>query len=481
VLALGAGLAACPSDPADPDPDPDIGDVTIVTIALAMATQCDVYSEGVDAEGGNEEYFWEITEGALPPGLSLSVEDLTDDDVLLTGIPEVAGSFTFVLQVEDTDGNRASREFTLQVLAATRVVIQSPTLAPGLAGAAYSTQLRSCPASPTTWSVVGGTLPPGLTLSANGQLTGTPTSSDTAIVTIRAASGGFGAERTYTLQVVANRTGTFDVTAAPVVPVPAAIQPALDAALDRWEGVITGDVPQAAIPVGFFGAGQCGGFGSVLNGTSADDIIVLVNITAIDGPGATLGQAGPCVIRNPSGLPFGGVLTLDAADLAEMDTAEITDLIVHEIGHVLGFGSLWEQSDLVTTSTTDPRFVGAAAVAQWNALGGTGGVPVENTGGEGTAGSHWRETTFNRELMTGFAEQPGIFQPLSRVSIASLADLGYAVDLNAADAFALPAPMNAAAAMRDREAARGYDVVLREPIYRIDDDGNVTILRPEPR
>ena len=360
------------------------------------------------------------------------------------------------------------------------IAIATQVIPPALVGAPYHTRLRASggDGSGFVWSLAGGTLPPGLTLSGDS-ISGVPTAADTVILVLRVQTGALQAEKAFTLQVVANRTGTFDVTAAPVVPVPASLQPALDAAFDRWESVITGDVSQAAIPLGFFSGGDCGGFGTILNGTSADDIIVLVNITAIDGPGRTLGQAGPCVIRG-NDLPFGGVLTLDAADLGAMTAAQITDLMVHEIGHVLGFGSLWDLKELVTSSTTDPRFTGAAAVAQWNALGGPGGVPVENTGGEGTAGSHWRESTFQSELMTGFA-QPSGPQPLSRVSIASLADMGYTVNLNAADPFVLSPPMSAAEAALERAEALGYDIVLRETIYRIDDDGRATILRREPQ
>lgn len=477
VLALAFGLTACPG-PSEPDPDP----LTIATVLLPAGVVGESYSTGVDAEGGSGDYSWTLVDGALPPGLALSVDDLPDTDALITGIPEQAGSFSFELRVRSEDGQSLTRSFRIDVLSEPAPIgIQTPVIPPALVGASYDTRLNAAggDGSGFVWSLAGGALPAGLTLTSDGRLHGVPTTADTVILVIHVQSGTFETEKAFTLQVVANRTGTFDLTAVPVVPVPAAIQPALDAAFERWEGVITGDVSQAAIPVGFFSAGDCAGFGSILNGTSADDIIVLVNITSIDGPGNTLGQAGPCVIRG-NNIPFGGVLTLDADDLGLMTTSEITDLMVHEIGHVLGFGSLWERLGLVTSSTTDPRYTGASAVAQWNALGGTGSVPVENQGGEGTAGSHWRETVFDEELMTGFAEQTGIFQPLSRVSIAAMADLGYAVNLNAADAFALAPPMSPAAAAHDRDAARGYDVVLRENIYRIHDDGSATILRREP-
>jgi hypothetical protein len=80
-------------------------------------------------------------------------------------------------------------------------------------------------------------------------------------------------------------------------------------------------------------------------------------------------------------------------------------------------------------------FTGANAVAAYDAVFHTNvtGVPVENSGGAGTRDAHWRESVFNNELMTGYLNSGT--NPLSRVTVASLADLGYQVDPNAADAF----------------------------------------------
>ena len=69
-------------------------------------------------------------------------------------------------------------------------------------------------------------------------------------------------------------------------------------------------------------------------------------------------------------------------------------------------------------------------------------VPVANTGGEGTRDGHWREATFGNELMTGLLNTGN--NPLSRLSIASVQDLGYEVNLDAADVFSLPSPVNLA-------------------------------------
>jgi hypothetical protein len=106
------------------------------------------------------------------------------------------------------------------------------------------------------------------------------------------------------------------------------------------------------------------------------------------------------------------------------------------MGHVLGIGTLWGEKGLLTNvGTPNPRFTGAHATAEYNAIFGANGtsVPVENTGAAASQGTHWRESIFGNELMSSQMGAAG--NPLSRVTVASLWDLGYTVKLNAADAY----------------------------------------------
>jgi hypothetical protein len=98
---------------------------------------------------------------------------------------------------------------------------------------------------------------------------------------------------------------------------------------------------------------------------------------------------------------------------------------------------------LPSSPGADTHFTGPGAIAAYNTIGGTGytggaKVPVENTlGGVGTRESHWRTAAFgHNELMTGFISSTA--NPLSRATAASLADLGYTVNLGAADPYTLP-------------------------------------------
>ncbi len=201
-------------------------------------------------------------------------------------------------------------------------------------------------------------------------------------------------------------------------------------AADRWSRVIIGDVPSVEV-----------------DGEVIDDVLILTEGTAIDGPGEILGQAGPSFLRPRSAgaaafLPAKGEMSFDTADLRAMERdGTLNDVITHEMGHVLGIGTIWSDKRLLRgEGGRNPTFTGAAAMAEYRTLrGGMGtlkGVPVEATGGEGTRDSHWRESVLAHELMSGFVETGG--NPLSRLTVASLQDLGYRVNLAAAEPYALP-------------------------------------------
>ena len=176
---------------------------------------------------------------------------------------------------------------------------------------------------------------------------------------------------------------------------------------------------------------------------SVDDLAIEIKIAPDDGPGGRLGSAGFCYATG--GMPRYGAINLDVDDVARLRASgRLVDTLTHEIGHVLGIGTAWNfggRTLLVGAGSGDPRFSGPVAVAAWATLGGSAAVPVESEGGEGTADAHWRESTFDDELMTGWLSGP--VRPLSIVTVASLADLGYSVDLNGADPFSTAPSMRA--------------------------------------
>jgi len=101
-------------------------------------------------------------------------------------------------------------------------------------------------------------------------------------------------------------------------------------------------------------------------------------------------------------------------------------------------------------------------------------VPVENTGGSGTRDSHWRETTFGRELMTGFYNS-GALNPLSRITIGSLEDLGYQVNYNASEPYSITALLYAFPFTPSANQIPIIDDVTSIPLYELRNGRGVLI------
>jgi adhesin/invasin len=247
-----------------------------------------------------------------------------------------------------------------------------------------------------------------------------------------------------------------------------------EAAAARWSDILLGDLPdwQVTSP-----ATTCFESQPAVN-QAVDDVLILVEVVAIDGPGGVLGSAGPCVLRNGSLLPAMGAMRFDQADLAAMQqSGELGDVILHEMAHVFGLGTIWQSRGLLSGATTpNPVFIGTAAREAYVLVGGPNvAVPVEGSGGAGTANAHWRESVFRSELMTGFIL--GTPNPLSRVTIGSLQDLGYVVDYGTADPFSL-----ATALQRLTQPARQLEErPLAGPIVVTAPDGTVILRRDRPR
>lgn len=211
------------------------------------------------------------------------------------------------------------------------------------------------------------------------------------------------------------------------------------AAARRWMRIITAHLTPVTVNLP---PGACVPLQPAVS-ESITDVVIFAEVTPIDGVGQILGSAGPCAQRSTSDLTAVGTMQFDSADLAALERGgQLVATITHEMAHVLGFGTIWSDLGLTSgTGTNDPIFTGAAALAQWppfaTALGYIGRpVPLENSGGAGTRDVHWRESVFHAELMTGYIEAPGVPMPLSKMTVASLKDLGYQVDFSQADLFA---------------------------------------------
>lgn len=220
------------------------------------------------------------------------------------------------------------------------------------------------------------------------------------------------------------------VTTAPAVPPTPAQQSAFDQAAARWKEIlISGDAP--------YPVNEQPAFCYPAMNETVPGVVIFAKLQAIDGVNGILGQAGPCIVRDDPGyLAAVGLMQFDTADLVGLEASgRLNAVILHEMGHVLGFGTLWNflSNTLLTgAGSSDPVFNGSSTRGAFLASVATGStftgnpVPVENTGGGGTRDSHWREATVSNELMTGFLNQ-GV-NPLSAFTAASFRDLGYVVN-----------------------------------------------------
>ena len=427
-------------------------------------------SAGLIATGADSVYSWSVDAGTLPPGLSLSSLGF------ISGVPSEEQIAQFTARVRSGDHQTTAREFTIHVSPPFQVPalsIRTNILPPGLAGSPYRPLLSASggDCSQVTWRVVGGSLPPGVTLSAAGLFTGSPAVAGTYSFTAQATNSGQSDQKGLSIQVVPDDTGRFNITRVDVVTVSPEVDQHVQAAIARWEEAIRGDLINKDIGGDFLSPEYCAGFGTIPNGASIDDIIVMVNIATIDGPRKVLGEAAPCAIRDDV-LPLVGFLTLDGDEISTMvGTQKLTDVVFHEIGHVLGFGTLWntESFHYVTGSgSSDPRFTGSQAVAEWQALGGTGNVPLEDD-------AHWRESIFGTELMTAIVSPVGTPNPFSRLTLAALADLGFTVDYSAVDPYQLPIPALFSEAPKEPGA---WYVVSRKSILMLLPDGSTRTVLP---
>lgn len=272
-------------------------------------------------------------------------------------------------------------------------------------------------------------------------------------------------------------------------PAPAAME-AFTAAAARIRASVVGDVPDfnGFIATPFDAATQCGVTGVTIN-EPIDDVIIYATVVPIDGPGKILASAGSCVIRSASRHAIIGLMRFDADDISGLvASARLDDTVLHEMLHVVGVSAfIWDNKGLIAgRATPETRYTGVLGVAACVALGGAtvcpSSVPLENEGGPGTADSHWRETVFDSELMTGFIEGVigGVRVPnqYSTITIQSLADVGYLVNPAAADPYIVPLP-----ALRSlRESRLGTDgaqtwEVLIQPHLEVTSTGTIRTLR----
>ena len=270
------------------------------------------------------------------------------------------------------------------------------------------------------------------------------------------------------------RKGDFDIELVFVGDFIEGQKSVLEYAARRWMSVITEDLPDYEFTQDW--SGTCGGQSiEIPAGERIDDLRIYVG-SFEDAEGSS-GYGGTNLLRE-SHLPIFGCMTFNSRPGYLWVTAS------HEVGHVLGFGRrIWGSLGFFQDPDGDQHFNGPLAIAAFDDAGGRDysgkKVPVE--------GSHWRYSVLRGELM---GPRGGV--ALSAITVQSLADLGYGVDVTQADAYTLPgaaakASAKHAAAIPEADPLRGSLASPihaepkpwcgldgeREPIYVVDQLGRI--------
>lgn len=202
----------------------------------------------------------------------------------------------------------------------------------------------------------------------------------------------------------------FQITLTFATGVPASVQTAARTAANRWEQVITGDLPD--VPDG---------------SNVVDDIVIDVQLGLLgggpttDGPSGVLANAGPRQWRAASpGLPWKAACGIDPADSGS--TALVT-ILTHEFGHALGFPNC----DLFKSFVVGSSFTGPNALREYRVFNPSAtSVPLDSA-----SKAHWDEAVFGSELMTPYLNSGTTY--LSRITVGAMEDSGYKVDYTKAD------------------------------------------------
>ncbi len=223
-----------------------------------------------------------------------------------------------------------------------------------------------------------------------------------------------------------------------------AARDAVNQAARFWEGVITG---RSSIT-------QSNTLNVTLDGQNLvyQDGTPDTSTLALSGPTLTVDGSNNLVITK-------GASTLNLRDLSQFNSnpSYLQTIMTHELAHVFGFGTIWQP---ITFNRTD----GTSFSAGKTLIDRTSSTYLANTYAGWAYGdllgtrtptavpiepqifAHWDETRFGSELLTPYAEAPGAPSPLSSLTLAALRDLGWNINMGAAQPYSLPTVARSTAA-----------------------------------
>lgn len=187
---------------------------------------------------------------------------------------------------------------------------------------------------------------------------------------------------------------------------------------------------------------------------------IFIEVKEMDGMSDRIATASACMVEEHFHTVFGGIV-LNAKNIPQLVKANIlSDVIIHETAHVLGFDRIFFQKfglraslisgtnmpSLIKNPVVDefgeihpnnkPTFLGMSSVVEYSLMQGSWqeGVPLEALV---SVDSHWDKDVFGDEIMTHSISNKGPSHPLSTITLSALLDLGYAIRTEMGDTFSL--------------------------------------------
>ncbi|HLY18876.1 MAG TPA: putative Ig domain-containing protein, partial [Bryobacteraceae bacterium] len=184
---------------------------TITTASLAAGDVTVAYGQTLQATGGAGGPYknWTVSSGSLPAGLTLGASSGT-----ISGTPTATGTSNFSVTVQD-NANNTSPPKAFSIIINTAPTITTTSLPADDVGIAYSANLlASGGTSPYAWTV-NGSLPAGLTMTANGAISGTPTTPGTSTFTVTVRDTAGGTKTSGNLSITINAVPTVQTASLP--------------------------------------------------------------------------------------------------------------------------------------------------------------------------------------------------------------------------------------------------------------------------
>ena len=347
--------------------------ITMQPAALAAGQVGVQYtSTALVADGATGPYTWRVT--GLPAGLSLTTGGL------LTGTPTASGTSIVTFTATDATGLAAAFDRSIAVNPAPSIT--SPASLPsGQVGAAYATTTVTASGGTTPYTFSATGLPAGLSISAAGLISGSPTTAGSSAITVRVTDA---------LGAVATRSYQVSVMAGVAIASPASLpNGTVGTAYTSTAVTASGGTAPYVFSASGLPAGLSISSVGVISGTPTTTATYAVTVQATDGAGASASRSYNVVVSaapsmasaNPFASARGFQVFVEGSGL--LATREIDGAVA--IGGDLSF----RNHQKVASKETSPITVHPGGLPLGLLVGGRVDLEASGSGSELTVDNGW--------------------------------------------------------------------------------------------